>query len=142
MKFYPDPSLIVSAYVEEPRSREAAAFLNRIHPGTLLTSWWTYTEITSALGVKARTGTITPAARLAVLAAIRAALRESATTVTPVAEDFQAASDMMERVGVALRGGDALHLAVSRRNDAIVWTLDRRMAEAGEALGLGTRLLA
>ena len=69
-------------------------------------------------------------------------IRNSATIVTPMTDDFRVASDLIERSTLPLRSGDALHLAVASRNEAVCWTLDRRMAEAGQALGLDARLLA
>lgn len=142
MTVYPDPSLIVAAFVDEPNTALAKGFLIGLPSGGVLTSWWTYTEITSALGVKSRTGSLDAELRPNVLFEIRAALRKATVTIALVAGDFETASSFMENSDVPLRGGDALHLAVARRHDATVWTLDRRMAEAGQALGLGTRLLA
>lgn len=141
MRTYPDPSLIISAFVDEPNTKQSRVFLHDIPGGDLIASWWTDTEVTSALGIKARLGTITPNARLTVRAAIRSILNASATIVTPLADDFREASLMMERGSKPLRGGDALHLAIAHRVGATLWTLDRRMAEAGQALGLDARLL-
>lgn len=120
----------------------AKAFLIGLPAGGVLTSWWTQTEITSALGVKSRTGSLDADLRPTVLAAMRAELRRSTVSVALVAGDFETASRFMEVCDVPLRGGDALHLAIARRHDAVVWTFDRKMAEAGRALGLGTRRLA
>ena len=142
MRSYADPSVIVSAYGAEPGTELSIGLLRSLRPGELLVSWWTDTEVSSALGIKTRVGTITPAARLTVVAAIRRMFRESATLVVPLAEDFQTASAMMEGTAVPLRGGDALHLAIAKRAKATTWTLDRRMADAGQQIGLDVRLLA
>lgn len=142
MTTYPDPSIIVAAFVDEPSTELAKAFLVGLPLGSVMTSWWTHTEVTSALGVKARAGSLDAAVRPALLAEIRLVLRRAATDVALVAGDFAMASSYMENCALPLRGGDALHLAVARRHDATVWTLDRKMAEAGQELGLGTCLLA
>lgn len=141
MRVYPDPSIIIAAFVNEPNSAVAAGFLKGLHPGDILTSWWAHTEITSALGVKARAGGIGHAERPIVLAAIRKALRRTATMVVPRARDFEVAADLMDRCTLPLRGGDALHLAIAAHHDATLWTFDRKMAAAGQAQGLAVRLL-
>ena len=40
-----------------------------------------------------------------------------------------------------LRASDALHLAIAADAGAQLWTLDKPMAEAGQALALDVRLL-
>jgi uncharacterized protein len=42
---------------------------------------------------------------------------------------------------LGLRGGDALHLAIAAESGAALYTLDRRMVEAGLPLGVTTHLL-
>ena len=142
MTIYPDPSIIIAAFVNEPNRDKARAFLTGQLDTKILTSWWTYTEISSALGVKVRTGDMRLRVKASVLTGIREQLSRSSIMVLPVKQDFERAADYMEQTDVALRAGDALHLAIAAQHAAIAWTFDRRMAEAGQALGLGTRLLA
>lgn len=42
---------------------------------------------------------------------------------------------------IGLRAGDALHLAVAAEHGAVLVSLDRRLVEAGSALGAATHLL-
>jgi len=42
---------------------------------------------------------------------------------------------------LALRAGDALHLAICADHGATLCTLDRRLSEAGSTLGVKTMLL-
>ena len=67
-------------------------------------------------------------------------LRDSARLLPVTDLHCRRAVELVERS--ALRAGDALHLAIAEASDAVVVTLDRRMAEAGQALGLGTILLS
>lgn len=54
---------------------------------------------------------------------------------------FHIAAQLADRHTSGLRGGDALHLAICQLNGAILHTLDRRLAEAGPALGVPTELV-
>jgi len=51
------------------------------------------------------------------------------------------AAAFVDQQKLGLRAGDALHLAVAASHGASVHTLDRRLAEAGPALGISTWLV-
>jgi predicted nucleic acid-binding protein len=55
---------------------------------------------------------------------------------------FRTAAKFADQHALGLRAGDALHLAVASEHGATVHTLDRRLAEAGPALGVPAQLLA
>lgn len=76
------------------------------------------------------------------LGVIRTMLTASATAFPVEQRHFGLAAGLVVRSPVQLRAGDALHFAISSDARAELVTLDRKMAEAGQALGLGTRLLA
>ncbi len=62
--------------------------------------------------------------------------------VLPVSRsDFRTAARFADRHEFALRAGDALHLAICIEHGATLYTLDRRLAEAAGALGVGASLL-
>ena len=64
-------------------------------------------------------------------------------TVLPVGPAmFRTAARFVDQHQLALRAGDALHLAAASDIGATVHTLDRRLFEAGPALGVPTQLLA
>jgi hypothetical protein len=54
---------------------------------------------------------------------------------------FRTAAAFADQYRPGLRAGDALHLAVAFENGATLRTLDRRLAEAGPALGVMTLLV-
>lgn len=142
MKAYPDASLLVSAYVDEPASDRAERWLRSLAPGDLASSAWSRTEVASALAKKVRMGALTLFGLESVFGAIQAMLADSAIDVPVEPHHFATAADLVVRSPVPLRAGDALHLAIAAGARVELVTLDRRMAEAGQALGLDTRLLA
>jgi predicted nucleic acid-binding protein len=63
-------------------------------------------------------------------------------TVVPVSRlQFRTAARFAEQHMLGLRAGDALHLAICADHGATLCTLDRRLSEAGAALGVKTMLL-
>lgn len=142
MTIYPEPSLLVSAFTSEAASEAARAWLADIAPSELTTSLWCDTEIVSALAIKVRRGELASANYDGTVRAVRASLRSSAASIPITADHFRNAADLIQRSPKPLRPPDALHLAIAQAGGAVVWTLDVGMAKAGQALGLGTRLLA
>ena len=142
MTRYPDASVVVSAFTDEIASTIAADWLSSIEPGGIVTSAWCETQVASALALKVRTGALAPDARRPLFELIRATLADTASKVAVEYRHFEAATALLNRSNKALRGGDALHLAIAADAGAILCTLDRRMAEAGQALGLSVDLLS
>ena len=141
MTLYLDTSLLVAALCDEEMSAPAQAWLGEQEPGTLLISEWTITEISSAMGLKLRTGALDLEQRAAALAAFNLLVSESFTTLPVTGAHFRAAAKFLDQHGLGLRSGDALHLAVASEHGATLQTLDRRLAAAGPALGVRTQLL-
>lgn len=138
---YPDASLLVSAFSTEVSSEIAREWLASLRAGEILTSKWCETEIASGFAIKARRGELSGSEAFAAVDRTRRMLAGAATFCPIEPAHFDAAIGFVQQSEKALRGGDALHLAVASFSGATVWTLDRKMAEAGAALGLGTRLL-
>jgi predicted nucleic acid-binding protein len=62
-------------------------------------------------------------------------------TVLPVTGGhFRTAAKLADQHALGLRTGDALHLATASEHSATVYTLDRRLAEAGPARGVPARM--
>lgn len=142
MSVYPDASLLVSAYVEEAASGRAEAWLASLAAGQLVTSWWCDAEIASALAKKVRVGALAARDLAPTLRAVRTMLAGAARNVPVEQVHSRLAADLITRSLKPLRAGDALHLAIAMSAGAELVTLDNGMAEAGQALGLDTRLLA
>ena len=63
-------------------------------------------------------------------------------TVLPISGlQFRTAARFADHYALGLRAGDALHLAICADHGVTLCTLDRRLSEAGPALGVKTMLL-
>ena len=106
-----------------------------------MTSWWYVTEVASALAAKVRRFEIPSEEGRGYFDAARALLTGSAIVVDVQKSRFALAADLLRRCERPLRASDALHLAIAADVGARLRTLDRGMAEAGEARGLDVQLL-
>lgn len=142
MRRYLDTSLIVAALVREPGTESAKAYLSDARDEFLLASRWAVTELSSALALKVRTGTITEAEQSAALAMFRRFSAARLRLVDVEAKDFDTAAKLCDRIAAPLRAGDALHLAVCKRTGARLATFDIGIATAARWHDLPCDLLA
>jgi len=138
---YLDTSLLVSSLTKETASEHARAWFARRDPGDLVISDWVVTEVSAALSVKSRMGTITAAERAEALT-VFGRLSDRSFMVLPVERaQFRAAARLADQSALGLRAADGLHLAVAQDHGAILCTMDRRLADAAGVVGVKAELV-
>jgi predicted nucleic acid-binding protein len=141
LTLYLDTSVLVTLLTVEPRTNEIQNWIALQSGAEFLSSDWTVAEVSSALSLKMRTGTLTADRRAAALSALSDLLTGNVTVLPIRRSDFYLAARLCALSEHGLRSPDALHLAVCARHAATLCTLDRRQAAAGPALGIPTTLL-
>ena len=135
MSTYPDASVLLPILIAEPTT-EAVYDCLGADGRELLISDFAAAEVVSALSRLVRMALLTDAdasARLADFDAWRAAM---SSPVDIAVSDTRLAYIFVRRFDLGLRAPDALHLAIARRLDATLVTLDRRLATAARELGV------
>jgi len=139
LSLYLDTSALLPTLIEEPASAAVRAYLIAA-TAALLISDFAAAEMASALSRLIRMRLIDTAganARLADFDAWRAA---TSLPVDIAPSDARLTSLYVRRFDLNLRAPDALHIAIARRLDATLVTLDRRMAHAAGELGIAVDL--
>lgn len=133
---YCDTSLLVSALSNETRSEEVRVWLETVGAGELCISDWTVTEFSSAIATKVRFGTLPAAQRSEVMTQWHTMLASELTREAVTDAAFNLAARFCEMSVPGLRAGDALHLAIAKLGGHALATLDQRMREGAEAVGV------
>ncbi len=137
MTFYLDTSVLVAALTNETATARVQRWLGEREAEELAISEWVATEFSAALSIKLRSGQIGPDERAAALAAFVRLSSDSLSALPVSPAQFRAAARFADRQELGLRAGDALHLAIAADHGATIATLDRRLAKAALALGIG-----
>jgi len=135
LSFYLDASVMLPILVREASSVVVDAFMTTVQQ-QLWVSDFAAAEVASVLSRLVRMALLTDAdasARLADFDAWRAAM---SSPVDITASDARLAYIYVRRFDLGLRAPGALHLAIARRFDATLVTLDRRLAIAANQLGI------
>jgi uncharacterized protein len=133
---YCDTSLLVPLLVPERFSSVVQDWMAEEEAGRLVVSGWTHTEVASALARKQRAGLIDEEARQRAWR-FWTRLLASIQRLPVLSEDYEAAVKLVDSGPRGLRAGDALHLALAVRVGVDLATLDRDLAAAAQACGVG-----
>ena len=133
---YCDTSLMVASLIPEGASDSVQAWLAEQAEGTLCISDWVVTEFSSALGIKLRRGVLPADRQSHILAEWRARIADQLTLLPVPQPAFALAARYCEMPATGLRGSDALHLAVAALGGHALATLDARLAEGAQAVGV------
>jgi predicted nucleic acid-binding protein len=135
VSFYLDASVIVPLFLADALSARASALL-RTSRVPLIISDWAGLEVSNVVARQARIGALTTDEAAAALANFDLWRGRSASVAEISALDISIANQFVRRFNLNLRGLDAVHLAMTQRLGATLWTFDARMAAAATALGL------
>lgn len=134
-----DTSAILPILIQEEATSAVQAYLATAGQ-ELLISDFAAAEVASALSRLLRTGLLDDVSATARLADFEAWRAATSTPVELHAADARLAYACVRRFDLALRAPDALHVAITRRLDATLVTLDRRMARAAAELGVDAHI--
>ena len=140
MSIYLDSSVLLPILIAEPTTEAVYDCLGAADQ-ELLISDFAAAEVASALSRLVRMYLLTDtdaSARLADFDAWRMAM---SSPVDIASSDARLAYIYVRRFDLGLRAPDALHLAIARRLDATLVTLDRRMVAAARELGVAVEEL-
>ena len=133
---YLDASLLVAALTRESRSVAVRAWLQAQSAEPLSMSGWTVLETASGLSAKRRNETLTAPQHELALQLLDVVTSMNWRMFNVIAEDFMLARKWVGDAGLALKGGDALHLALASRRGLTVASLDKGMIKAARLLDI------
>lgn len=133
---YLDTSVLGALFFREPSATTVLARLESVGGDDLAVSAWSLVEMASVGAIKERTGSIDAVSRTEGLAAFNQFVSDTLTLIEVESGDFRTATVLMDTPALALRAGDALHLAIVRRLRSRIATLDVRQAVAANHYGI------
>jgi predicted nucleic acid-binding protein len=135
ISLYVDTSAVVPLFVREASTDRLRDFLEREDSDRLAISPWVRTEFASALALRLRLGSLDEGVHAA--ASLQwERFQEGVQSLEITGRHFEEAAAICRRQELALRAGDALHLAVAAAAGCALVTLDERMAKAAPEVGV------
>jgi predicted nucleic acid-binding protein len=136
LSFNLDTSVIVPLIVKEATTMVVDRWLSQT-ADAITTSRWAVVELSSAIGLEVRSGALDPTQAATALGLFSSDVLPSLSLAEIEPAHMTGAAALLARFDLGLRGGDALHLAISRAMPTTTLvTFDRRLREACVATGL------
>jgi predicted nucleic acid-binding protein len=135
LSLYLDASVLVPTLVAEAATEVVEAYLHAARQVRLISDF-AAAEVGSGLSRLVRMGLLGSAEASARLADFDAWRAGTSSPVEVHPSDVRMAYVYVRRFDLRLRAPDALHLAIARRLDATLVTLDRRLVDAARELGI------
>jgi len=127
---YLDTSLLVASFVNEPGTAVARDFLGYRQNQPWQISVWTDVEFASALAIKCRRSIISMEELEYAWVRYQELRKDRLQVLHPETRDFQAACRFCRSPQPALRGSDALHLAICERHGSCLASFDLAFCNA------------
>ena len=139
MSVYLDASVLLPTFIEEPASASIDAFVLAAD-NELLVSDFAAAEVASAVSRLVRMRILPPSDADARLSEFELWRAGATSPVEVHAADARSAYHLVKRFDLGLRAPDALHLAIARRLDATLLTLDQRLVRAAAETGVAAKM--
>ena len=135
MSFYLDTSVIVSLFLDEPRTSAVAALIaDRARP--IVVSEFGVGEFSAAISTTVRMDRLTDIDGIDLLEDFDAWCAEAVMFAAVTSADLNDAIAIVRRFDLKLLFPDALHIATCRRIGATLVSGDRRQCDAAATLGV------
>lgn len=135
MSVYLDTSVVIALFLPDPLSDRASAALSA-QRATLAVSDYVDLEFSAATRRLARSRSVTPRSAREAVAEFDAWRTAHCEHLAVQDYDLSAAIALVRREDLALRGGDALHVAIAGRLGARLLTFDKKLASSARRAGL------
>lgn len=140
---YLDSCLVLSLFLGDSGYCAAEQWLLAQADQPLWVSHWVLLEFSSVVALCMRRGELTAERGLAIHAEFECFRQERLSLLEPRGADYlQARQWLQEFNGPSLRSGDALHLAMAKRQSLTIASADQGLVKAADALGLPFQLIS
>jgi len=139
---YLDSCVVLSLFLGDSGYGAAEQWLLAHADQPLWVSHWVLLEFSGVVALCLRRGELTAERGLAIHAEFECFRQERLSLLEPRGADYlQARQWLQEFNGPSLRSGDALHLAMAKRQSLKIVSADQGLVKAAEALGLAFQLI-
>jgi len=139
---YLDSCVVLSLFLGDSGYGAAEQWLLAHADQPLWVSHWVLLEFSGVVALCLRRGELTAERGLAIHAEFECFRQERLSLLEPRGADYlQARQWLQELNGSSLRSGDALHLAMAKRQSLKIVSADQELIKAAEALGIAFQLI-